>query len=59
MASVTGIMNEIAGDCGKGIKVSVKLKGEQRWIYCNKKNEIFWVENGTDLAAKRRDRAKY
>jgi hypothetical protein len=27
MASVTAIMNEVTGDCGVGIKVSVKFKG--------------------------------
>jgi hypothetical protein len=48
MASVTAIMNEVTGDCGDGIKVSVKCKGGlvQRWTELAlrrvKKLKFFW-----------------
>ena len=40
MASVASIMNEEFGACNEGIKVSVKFKGGQRWLCCEKKVEI-------------------
>jgi hypothetical protein len=66
MASVTAIMNEVTGDCGEGIKVSVKFKGGlvQRWtklaLLRVKKVEIFLGrENGSELAAEAGDGARY
>ncbi|MFN9242885.1 MAG: hypothetical protein ACK6DG_02765 [Cyanobacteriota bacterium] len=35
-------MNEGSGDCGEGIKVSVKFKGGQSWFAASKKGKIFW-----------------
>ena len=60
MASVTAIMNEVSGDCGEGIKVSVKFKGGQSWFAASRKSSIFLGrENGSELAAEAGDGARY